>query len=353
VSNEHEPSPSEILRALQEALSKDSRLKRSSIEEVAKELSLGGYLQVKPSLLLVADMLEVMKMGGLGLRSPTLQPCSVEVFWDADAGRISSSVALGLNLDWRGAPALWDELPGPEKVTHIKSSPCTDLISDTGAVLRDKERWPTHLCEAEFMAQSTGLWAEAQPFVVDSVNIHRWATIYPLPIGRRALLDDHEMDDIVEWSEVLHALPFGGDERAMWALTVEHREGTVVCTLDLFGLAEYPTEKHRTLDLPVAGDLAFSVRGKGRFRADELLGSAERWWGQFRGLTLRGRPPGSGAWANREEFENALRQAVTKVRSEGTKVTQESVAQHLYTNDRQLRAWIEHFRANWLEIRNG
>jgi hypothetical protein len=203
------------------------------------------------------------------------------------------------------------------------------------------------------MAQSTGLWAEAQPFVVDSVNIHRWASIYPLPIGRRALMDNQEMDAIVEWSEILHALPFGGDERAMWALPVDLREGTVDCTLDLFGLAEYPTEQHRALDFPVAGDLAFSVRGKGRFLADELLGSAERWWRQFRGLALRGRPPGSGAWASREEFEDALRQAVTKVCSEGGKVTQESVAPHLYTNDRQLRAWIEHFRVNWLEIRNG
>jgi hypothetical protein len=80
VSNEREPSPSEILRALQEAFSDDSGLKRSSAEEVTGQLNVGGYLQGKPSPSLVADMIEVMKAGDLGLRSPTLQPCSVVFF---------------------------------------------------------------------------------------------------------------------------------------------------------------------------------------------------------------------------------------------------------------------------------
>jgi hypothetical protein len=203
------------------------------------------------------------------------------------------------------------------------------------------------------MGQSTALWAEAQPSVVDSVNIHRWASMYPLPIGRQALIDIQEMDEVVEWLEVLHALPFEGFEKAMWALRVEQVEGTVASTLNLFGLAEYPTERHQALGVPVAGDLAFSIYGKGRFLTEELLDAAERWWGQFRGLALRGRPPGTGTWESREEFEEALRRAVAEVRSEGSKVTQESVAQHLYTDDRQLRAWSEHFRVNWLEIRSG
>ncbi len=274
------------------------------------------------------------------------------VFWDDEAGRVSSSVVLGLNLNWRGALASWEGRPVPESVTHTKTPPCTDLISDTGAVLRNKKRWPTHLCEAEFMAQSTQLWAEAQPFVVDSVNVHRWASIYPLPVGRRALMERQARDDVVGWSEVLHTLPFDANERAMWALRVERTENTIVHVLDLFGLAEYPTEWHQAYEVPVAGELAFSVRGKGRSLI-EVLESAERWWAQFRGLTFRGRPPGTGTWESREHFENELRQAVTKVRSEGVKVTQESVAERLCTNDRQLRAWIEQFQVNWLQIRNG
>lgn len=295
--------------------------------------------------------MRVMRAGGLGLRSPTLQPCSLELFWDADAGHISGGIDLGLNLERRGAPDLWEEQAVPQKLTHTKTPPCTDLISDAENVLRNRERWPTHLCKAEFMSQSTGLWAEAKHSVVDSVNIHRWAAMYPLPVGQRALMKRQEMDHVVEWVEVLQALPFEGNEQAMWALRVEHGEETAVYTLDLFGLADYPTEQHQALDVPVAGDLAFSVRGKSRFLTEELLGAAERWWGQFRGLTLRGRPLGSGTWTSREEFEDALRRAVTEVRSEGGKVTQESVAQHLYTSDRQLRDWLQQFKVEWAEVR--
>ena len=348
---EDEPTPREILQALQKALHDNSSLKRASAEELARQLSSGGYLKAKPSPSLVADMLRIMRAGGLGLRSPVLQPCSLELFWGADAGQVSGGIDLGLNLEWRGATELLEERAVPKKFTHTKTSPCTDLISDAEAVLRDKERWPTHLCKAEFMSQSTGLWAEAQPFVVDSVNVHRWASMYPLPIGRWALMNRQEMDDALEWSEALHVLPFEGDEAAMWALRVEHTEGAIVHVLDLFGLAEYPTEGHQAAGVPVAGDLAFSVRGKGRSLI-EILDSAERWWGQFRGLTFRGRPPGSGTWASREEFMDALRQAVTKVRSEGGKVTQESVALHLYTNDRQLRDWIKRFKVEWAEVKN-
>ena len=348
---EDEPFPREILQALQKALHDNPSLKRASAEELAKQLSVGGYLKAKASPPLVADMLRIMKAGGLGLRSPVLQPCSLDYFRDADAGQVSGNIDLGLNLEWRGAPDLYEERAVPKKFTHTKTPPCTDLISDAEAVLRDKERWPTHLCEAEFMSQSTGRWAEAQSFVVDSVNVHRWAAMYPLPIGRWALMNHPEMDDALKWSEALHVLPFDGDEKAMWALRVEHTEGTIVHVLDLFGLAEYPTVWHQAAEVPVAGDLAFSVRGKGRSLI-EILEAAERWWGQFRGLTFRGRPPGTGKWESREHFLNELLQAVTKVRSEGGKVTQESVALHLYTDDRQLRDWMKRFKVEWAEVRN-
>jgi hypothetical protein len=186
VSSEHlptegEPTPREILQALQKALHDNSSLKRATTEEVVRQINIGGYLEAKASPSLVADMLKVVRAGGLGLRSPVLQPCSLELFWDASAGQVSGGIDLGLNLEWRGAPDLWEERAVPERFTHTKTPPCTDLISEAQAVLRNKERWPTHLCEAEFMSQSTGLWAEAQPFVVDSVNVHRWASLYPLP----------------------------------------------------------------------------------------------------------------------------------------------------------------------------
>jgi len=159
-----------------------------------------------------------------------------------------------------------------------------------------------------------------------------------------------EMDDALEWSETLHVLPFDGDEAAMWALRVEHTEGTIVHVLDLFGLAEYPTEGHRAAEAPVAGDLAFSVRGKGRALI-EILDSAERWWGQFRGLTFRGRPPGTGTWESREHFLNELLQAVAKTRSEGDKATQENVALRLHIDVRHLRRLLGQFGISWDDIR--
>jgi hypothetical protein len=50
-----ELGPRSVLQALQKALSDDSRLKRSSSEEVARQLDLRGNLQEKPSSSLVAE----------------------------------------------------------------------------------------------------------------------------------------------------------------------------------------------------------------------------------------------------------------------------------------------------------
>ena len=55
-----EPGPTEILQALRQALSDNSRLKGGApTEEIAPQLILGGYLREKPSLTLVQEMLEV------------------------------------------------------------------------------------------------------------------------------------------------------------------------------------------------------------------------------------------------------------------------------------------------------
>ena len=91
MSSEHlptevEPAPREILQALQKALDDNSSLKRAPAEEVTRQNNIGSYLEAKASPSLVADMLKVMRAGGLGLRSPMLQPCSLEIFWDASAG---------------------------------------------------------------------------------------------------------------------------------------------------------------------------------------------------------------------------------------------------------------------------
>jgi hypothetical protein len=81
-------------------------LQGAPVEEFAGHLVVGGYLQEEPPLTLMADVLEILEAGGLGLRSPELQPCSLEVFWDADAARISGNVDLSMSIDWIGAPTL-------------------------------------------------------------------------------------------------------------------------------------------------------------------------------------------------------------------------------------------------------
>jgi hypothetical protein len=56
-----EPSPDQILEALREAVSDNSRLAEMLAEEVARQLVLEGRLQEEPSPVLVADMLDALE----------------------------------------------------------------------------------------------------------------------------------------------------------------------------------------------------------------------------------------------------------------------------------------------------
>ncbi len=344
-----EIGPRQILQTLQRAISGDSRLKTTTPEQIAELLIHDGRLPKQTTPGLVCEVLGIMREGGMGLWEPELQPCSIEFYWDAEAGRVPDNIDLSMSVDWTGAPPIWEEREVPEKLLHDKSRLCTDLIADPPAVLMNKGRWPLHLCNPEFTSQSTANWALAQPFAADNANNLRWASMWPLPIGRRALMTKHEVTDMSAWAGVFGVLPFEEYEQAMWALRVRYREHVTVHTLDLFGLAEYPDELSQALVLPVAGQLAFVVRGRGKKTID-LLDAAERWWTQFRGLTLPGRPKGSGTWANGEEFEDRLRTAVAKLRSNNEKPTQENVAALLFTNARQLRSWLRDYRISWNEI---
>jgi hypothetical protein len=342
--------PRQILRILQQAISGDSRLKRTSPEHIAKLLIGDGRLPEEISPKLVCEVLEIMREGGMGFREPELQPCSIEFFWDVEAGRVHDGIDLSMSVDRTGAPPIWEKREIPEKLTHDDSRPCTGLLADPTAVLMDKARWPLHLCEPQFTSQSTALWALAQPFAADGLNNQRWAAMWPLPIGRRALMIRPEMADVSAWTSVFGVLPFEEYEQAMWALRIRYREKVSVHTLDLFGLAEYPDEMHQRLAIPVAGKLAFVVRGHGR-RPIDLLDAAERWWAEFRGLTLRGRPKGTGTWSTRDDYLAALREAKLMTRSNGDKTTLENVAAHFSppTTARQLRAWNSLHTVNWLE----
>jgi hypothetical protein len=160
-------------------------------------------------------------------------------------------------------------------------------------------------------------------------------------------MENSEVDNPSEWWEVLNVLPFEGYEKAMWTLRLEVPGGV----LDLFGLEDYPTAFHQTHDIPVAGELAYSLRGTDTSLTD-LVHEAKRWWSPFRGLTFLGRPKGTGRWSSREHFLAEAKAAVAVMRVEGEKITQETVAARLYTSDRMLRDWIKRFESSWLEIKH-
>ncbi len=73
------------------------------------------------------------------LRRASLQPCALEFFWDVDEGHVSSIMDLNWALAWPEAPTFpWERQGIPEKLTHTKTPPCTDLISELEAALSDK-----------------------------------------------------------------------------------------------------------------------------------------------------------------------------------------------------------------------
>lgn len=246
--------------------------------------------------------------------------------------------------------------PLPRSLTDAKTPPCTALISDPAGVLRDRGRWPAHVCYEEFFVASCKLWAEKHLSIVEDMAVHRWAAMHPLPIGRQSLLTrlarSCGVGELEGWPEVHSVLPFDGGTLAFWALRIERRNLTHTDTLDLFGLAEYPTEAHQGRRFPpVAGELAYVLRGRGTSLLD-VLDPARRWWGQFHGLAFPpGRPKGTGTWESPEHFEAELRRIVPEMRSEGIKITQENVAERLYTNDTQIRRWCKRLGPRWEEVK--
>lgn len=322
------------------------------LEEVSKQLIVRGYLQGEFSPALVSDVVEVMDAVNRRPGSPTLWSCVVPEYW-AEQRQDNLQDELYMAIEWADFPAIWEERTIPKNLTDAWTPPCTDLITEPREVLSNKERWPIHLCGFQFLDQSTRSWAEAQPFVDVSVNVLRWAYMHPLPIGRQALTAREEVDDPWEWSDVLNVLPFDEHEVAMWALRV--REGGSLAgrgVLDLFGLAEYPSDRHKELDSPTAGDLVYVLRGRDTSLVD-LVQYAKKWWSFYRGRLLRGRPRGSGTWRDADEFKSAVHKAVETLREHGRKVTQESVAQSLPCDDRVLRWWIKRYGLNWNDISKG
>ncbi len=182
------------------------------------------------------------------------------------------------------------------------------------------------------------------------------AETWPLPIGRDAINLRATMfrgDETAYIAAVRMAL-FEGREEAMWAI----RATASGSTLDLFGLVDRSADAAPAReDDPVSmGGLRYILRGSDTSLV-EIVRAAERWWSDFRGLRVQGRPPNSGAWADADEFKDALRTAIIALRKEGRVATQQEVTTYFCThpgfpgcNDRQLRRWLARYGVIWQDF---
>ena len=246
------------------------------------------------------------------------------------------------------------------------ATPCTDLLYQASRVLRDRQLWPVNLCDDAFLRESTRIWFSRTALLTGSLGyldegsgtwaLERMADTWPLPIGREAINLNAAMfgGDTAAYMASVRMASFEGREEAMWAIRVTASGST----LDLFGLADRSADAAPPQEGdPVSmGGLRYILRGSDTSLV-EILRAAERWWSDFRGLRVQGRPPNSGAWADADEFKDALRTAITALREQGRVATQQEVTTYFCTrpgfpgcNDRQLRRWLARYGVIWQDF---
>ncbi len=246
-----------------------------------------------------------------------------------------------------------------------------ELLNRPVSVLSDKSVWPNHLCYDDFLIASTERWAIRSTMFRggNALALSRWRGRWPLPVGLLAVERAHSdpsgffEGDLFDLGSsdlgsgpgsrdtLANLVPFEGDEKAIWALRVEGKDSI----LDLFGLTAHQSEpqgrarSRRGHAAITPGELAYVLRGRDTSLIG-LLDSARRWWSQFSGNPIQGRPRDSGTFASADDFESALRTAVRGLRERQRKVTQESVAHVLSCDPRQLRRWLKHYNVGWMDV---
>jgi hypothetical protein len=204
--------------------------------------------------------------------------------------------------------------------------------------LRQRGRWPDHLCYSDFMQRSIEVWVSQ---VVGEITpaIKFWAECYPLPIGEEAVKHLYTVRGQRYPDELTGLLPFRGAEKAYWGVRVEVKRSVV----DMFGLEGWTPPESEAEQRLSLGALAYALRGRDDTSLVRLVQDGVAWWHNFSVHNIQGRPRGSTAWGSPEEFKNSVREALQKLSVQQDKVTQAKVAAEMGYDVRTVRRGIKHY----------
>jgi hypothetical protein len=202
--------------------------------------------------------------------------------------------------------------PKPSWSDCSSERPCRPLFDNFAKTIDDRGRWPDHLC-LDVARYSVYLWATLR-VAATAPQVRWWRTLWPLPIGRRAIeraaahwytLSEKEpcpeglamAEDLGKAvSRALPWTPFLGDERAFFVATVKENGATI----DLFGLSDAGVSLPY-IPVEVLGRRGGQAPPQGFYQAGPLvpvpggfpspkLALADLWWREhIQGRPLRGR----------------------------------------------------------------
>lgn len=146
-------------------------------------------------------------------------------------------------------------------------------------------------------------------------------------------------------------IPPKGKERKAEYESVERPETRFPGSGARIGPISLEFEEPASPELIAVDRLALVCQGS-KFNLLDAAKAMDKWWGQYRGLTFRGRPRGTGTWASSIDYERELRRVVSEIRAENAKITQERVAEKLHTSERQIGRWCKDHGLAWEEVLN-
>lgn len=218
---------------------------------------------------------------------------------------------------------------------------CRPLLTDPLGVINDPRRWPQHLCYGTLEA-SLDQWCGKAFLTTPDVDSWRGSAV-GLPIRRQGFLRSippgtpkHRF--YADPAAIANFLPFAGDEQAAFVLRVP-LGGDVIT---FFGLLVPLDDVLYTL-----GPARFTFGGSqpGSEDARRVIDRTRRWWAQFIGQPVWGRPPGGKISAA------DLHRAAVAVERMGKQPTQERLAEVLDCDPKTLQRAAKVDFGGWRQFR--